>query len=44
MVEVGPLGMTFTVQKPSGAQRREGTAESLKGVLSWEEAGAQRPK
>ena len=43
VVEVGPPGMTFTVRKPSGAQRREGTAESLKGALSWEEAGAQRP-
>lgn len=42
-VEVGPPGMTFTVRKPSGAQRREGTAESLKGALSWEETGAQRP-
>lgn len=43
VVEVGPPGMKFTVRKPSGAQRREGTAESLKGALSWEEAGAQRP-
>lgn len=40
-VEVGTPGMMFTVRKPSGAQRREGTAESLKGALSWEEAGAQ---
>lgn len=38
VVEMGPPGMTLTVQKPPGAQSREGTAESLKGALSWEEA------
>ena len=38
VVEMGPPGTIFMVRKPPGAQRREGTAESLKGALSWEEA------
>lgn len=34
-----PPGMTFTVRFSLVPKRREGTSESLKGALSWEEPG-----